>query len=198
MAALTPGPAVLLAIRNGAMYGLKVALAGILGNISAVFVLAMLSIIGVGLLLASSNSILFWLKIVGGGYLIYLGVRSCNSRSNTTAVVAATKITPDINGYKLFGEAFMVGISNPKALLFFTALFPQFVDPAKSTISSLLPLALGCSLCSCICLIFYASISSRLSSHIQNSKIHYWFNRVIGGTFILFGIMLLINSFKLP
>lgn len=194
MAALTPGPAVLLAIRNGALYGFKRTFAGILGNISAVFILATLSIMGVGLLLSSSSQLLFWLKAIGGGYLLYLGIRCWNVTSGITTVTEVSSKRTDINACKLYGEAFMVGISNPKAILFFTALFPQFIDPTKSTISALLPLVLGCCVCSFICLILYASVSLYFAKHIQHHKVGYWFTRILGLVFILFGTMLLVNS----
>jgi len=200
MAALTPGPAVLLTLKNGALYGFKMSCVGILGNISAVFFLALLSVMGLGVLLTSLSNLLLGLKIIGGAYLLYLGVRSWSSTAHGIRADDIILKTPTSNPLKLYSEAFIVGISNPKAILFFTALFPQFIEPTQNTISALLPLAIGSSACSCIALMLYGSLSSffskRAQKQLQGSKLTYCFNRVIGSIFIVFGLILLTDAIQ--
>lgn len=74
VANLSPGPAVFLTVRNGCHYGLRSALFGILGNMSAMTVLAVVSAVGIGTIVIASPVLHAGLKITGGLYLVYLGV----------------------------------------------------------------------------------------------------------------------------
>jgi threonine/homoserine/homoserine lactone efflux protein len=122
----TPGPAVLLvvslAITHGARAGLAASV-GILGANAGYFVL---SATGLGAVLLASWELFFLIKWLGAAYLVWLGLRMLGSRSRHLAQRDATggrQAAPLRHGLITQG-------ANPKALVFFTALLPQFVDPA--------------------------------------------------------------------
>jgi len=198
IAALSPGPAVILVIKNGANYGFKLALLGILGNISAVLIWSSISITGIGFLLQSSNDFIFLLKIVGGFYLLFLGNQSLKSMpsdldnfeidKNNNAKTTRSLV-------KLYFEALLVGMGNPKAILFFAALFPQFIDEQGVELFDIVILTLGCCFCSGICLMIYAFSAANCREVLaRNKKIAVWLNYLIGGVFIVFGAVLLLST----
>jgi len=194
LAALSPGPAVILAVRNGASYHFNQACIGILGNISAIFILATLSALGLGSLLLASTSLFWGLKLVGGGYLIYLGVKFYIAQNNNKLFKQCEREQNASDSLKLFKEAFLVGLSNPKAILFFTALFPQFINNSDPLLIQFILLTIGCCSCSFICLAGYAFGSVRLSKFFSKETNIQWVNRTSGAIFITFGAVLVISA----
>ena len=189
-ASASPGPAVLLAIKNGARYGLKNALAGCLGNICAMLTMACLATTGLSAILLASATLFILVKLIGGLYLIYLGSKlwrqSANSKNEKTSTQQAS---PGFSA--LFREAYLVGISNPKAIVFYTALFPQFIDLQRAALPQFLVLAVSFAIVSFACLTSYAAAANRISEHLNKPHIARWFHRITGGVFIGFGIALL-------
>lgn len=137
----SPGPAVLLAIRNGAQYGFKRALIAILGNITAISILAAISVAGLGVIITTSTTLFNAVKIVGGLYLIYLGYKAFTSQRQLN-LTTASDLIPKKSNQALYREAFLVGFTNPKAIAFVTALFPQFIDPHQPLLTQFLFLRL--------------------------------------------------------
>lgn len=122
---LIPGANQLLGLRNAARYGLGYALAGVAGRLAAFVVLVGLVAAGLGTVIASSATVLTVLKWVGAAYLLWLGITSL-LRLRRDGNQAATVEQPRKGWRSLaFGE-FGVALSNPKALLLFAALLPQF------------------------------------------------------------------------
>jgi threonine/homoserine/homoserine lactone efflux protein len=122
-----PGPTVLLVLSYSISHGRPAALPLVAGVTLGDSVAITLSLIGLGTLLAASA---FWFTIIkwlGGLYLIYLGVKSFrNARGGLTAAPGAA---PASTPRKLFGSAFIVTALNPKSIVFFIALLPQFIAP---------------------------------------------------------------------
>lgn len=126
---VTPGPAVLFVVSNGLGRGAAAALwasAGILGCNTLYF---LLSATGLGAVLAASWSLFVALKWLGAGYLILLGLRSFSAASATPAVVPARERDAPP---RVLLRGFLVQGANPKALLSFTALLPQFIDSTRA------------------------------------------------------------------
>lgn len=122
---MTPGPAALLAMRNGASLGLAASLWSTLGNAVGLMLVSTAAASGVGLLLQASAYGMLTLKVLGAMYLGFLGIRMLVARSPMTADV--TSIPREVRRLGLAREGFLVASSNPKAILFFTAFFPQFL-----------------------------------------------------------------------
>ncbi|AJQ94207.1 LysE family translocator [Gynuella sunshinyii] len=195
VATASPGPAVFLAIKNGAKYGHKNAMFGIAGNVSAMLTLASVSAAGLGAIILASSHLYTAIKIIGGLYLIYIGIKSW--RQSSVPPVEEEETDPTLSAPRkltLFRESYFVGISNPKAIVFYTALFPQFINLAKPVFPQFVLLALTFATCSFAFLMFYSSIASKLKPYIERENISRWFNRITGGVFIGFGAALLANN----
>ncbi len=122
VATFSLGPAVLLAIKNSASYGVGRSITGILGNVAAMMTMASLSALGLGAVLAASESLFVVVKIVGSVYLVYLGIKTwLSTLPDTDNLDSSCK---EKCNKHLFIEAYLVGITNPKALVFYSALFP--------------------------------------------------------------------------
>ena len=132
---LSPGPGVVLTLSNAVRHGWRGAVPGILGIASGAFVVAAISATSVGLILSTSANAFTALKYAGAAYLLYLGYKSW--RSDRFSTLLETR--PSSPGYR-FLEAASMQLLNPKAVFFFLAVFPQFIDTsahfARKTSSS--------------------------------------------------------------
>lgn len=189
----SPGPAVLLAIRNGTEVGFKRALNAIAGNFCAMLTYALLATIGVAAVFSTFPMLAVWAQILGGGYLVLLGLKLLFKMKSVGAYTSGTK-TKISGRAKLFFEAYVVGISNPKALLFYSALFPQFVKPGDLIFVQSASLALTFSFCSFIALCFYSWLAGRVITKFSPEGAWNLTNRCSGVLFIFLGGGLVFNS----
>ena len=186
----SPGPATFTAIKNGASYGLKYSVIGICGNEVALMLMAAISVAGLGAVIMASTILFTILKTLGGLYLAYLGVKMIMSNPSTLAD-EKNQVKTEVNGFSLFIESFMVGISNPKAMAFLIAFFPQFIDPNQPVLWQFAVLGLTFMACSFSALVIYAIAATQLSAYLKKASILRWFNRITGGIFIGFGASLI-------
>ncbi|MFD4406018.1 LysE family translocator [Nocardia sp. NPDC058499] len=121
-----PGPSVLFVIGRSLSLGRRGGLLSVLGNEVGGLVPICLVAGGVGSIVAESIALFTIVKIFGALYLAYLGIQAIRHRRDgiETAVSAGTAISP----WRVFGEGFLVGATNPKTIVFFVAVLPQFVD----------------------------------------------------------------------
>jgi len=190
----TPGPAVFLAIRNGVRYGMASALTGICGNVAAMMTMALISALGLGAIVLASANLFFAIKVIGGLYLIYLGIQMWRSPSNYSSELAVESVYPAKR--RLFSEAYFVGISNPKAIAFYTALFPQFIDASQPLAAQFSILAITFAVCSFSFLALYALLARRVRRLLDQGRVARWFNRIVGGVFAAFGLALMSSEPK--
>ncbi|HEY2258473.1 MAG TPA: LysE family translocator [Solirubrobacteraceae bacterium] len=125
-----PGPSVLFTVSRGVALGRRAALATVLGNTSGLMFQLVLVVIGVGSILASSDTVFTVLKLIGAAYLILLGVRNIRDRKALAGVLGTVGVAPR-SLTKIVREGFVVGATNPKGLIIFTAVLPQFVDRSQ-------------------------------------------------------------------
>ncbi len=124
-----PGPSVLFTISRALAYGRRTAVITVLGNTSGVYVQALLVAIGLGTLVERSILVFSVLKFAGAAYLIYLGVTAFRHRRNLRdAMDAAVDELAEISTWRTIRDGFVVGFANPKAIVFFGAILPQFVN----------------------------------------------------------------------
>jgi len=159
-----PGPAVLFIVARSGAQGRRAGLVSVLGVHTASIVHVLAAVAGVSAVVVASSLAFTAVKVVGGCYLIFLGLKSL--RNARTASVASA---PRIRATKqLFAEGFLVSLLNPKVALFFLAFLPQFVERGNGPIWSqtlllgLLYIALG--LCSDS---MYALLGARLGSRFS-------------------------------
>ena len=187
VASVSLGPSVLLAASNGLNYGRRKALAGVAGHVSAIFVLALISASGLGAILVASETAFMVIKYAGAAYLIYIGMAIWRSKGKWSLQIASTSKPPS---KALFKQSFTLGLSNPKALVFFSALFPQFIQ-ANAPLWPQFLLLTGTSLCNAFIFTYaYALLAFGCKKHLIKAVNSGWLGRITGSLFIGFAAVL--------
>lgn len=150
---VTPGPSMLLALNNGATYGMRIAGYGFMGAVLADLLLIAAVGCGLGALLQASEQLFTVVKWGGALYLIYLACVLWRAPAQALKVSSSTAFT---TGKTAFLRSLMVGLSNPKGLLFFSAFLPQFIQPQEPILSQYLILALVSAIIDCLMMTIYA------------------------------------------
>lgn len=119
-----PGPSVLFVISRGVALGRRAALLTVLGNAAGVLLLVLAVAAGLGAVLERSTVLFDAVRLLGAAYLVYLGVDAIRHRKALSTVLDAAAVRPTRH---LLREGFVVGVTNPKLVVFFTAVLPQFV-----------------------------------------------------------------------
>jgi threonine/homoserine/homoserine lactone efflux protein len=180
---LTPGPNGLLALTHGALYGTKRTIATILGGSVGFATIIGLSMFGIGALLAANAELIFWLKWLGGAYLVFLGIQVWRSEPIGTAVVDGRSTAG-----KLFQAGLLSAITNPKGILFFVAFLPQFIEPQESLFLQFAIMAATFVVIEFFYEIAVASAADKIQPWLK--RVGKNFNRVFGSVFIAIGILL--------
>lgn len=192
LAILSPGPAILLALRNGVTFGTRAVIWSSLGNITGIFCLSAAAMLGLGLMLKSSALLFSIVKTLGALYLFYVGFRHLLSRTSALSAETNQPIkTKAHNPYLLYREAFFMAAINPKPILFFTALFPQFISAQEPLLPQFFILTSIFMALSFVTLLAYAAVAARAKFMLQQPHFAKWVNRVVGAVFISFGAALL-------
>lgn len=189
-ATLSPGPAVLLTIKNSASYGVLKSLSGIAGNVAAMMTLASMSAAGLSAILLASDLLFSVIKYAGGIYLIYLGIVAWNSKADIRLADSQSAKSRR----SLFAEAYFVGVSNPKAIAFYTALFPQFVNTGSPVATQLAILGLTFAGFSFAALLMCSLLTSRVQECLSAERVRSIFHKATGGVFMGFGLSLMMSE----
>ena len=184
---ITPGPSVLLASANSMTYGVKKTTGTILGDLSANSIQIILSSLGLASIVISSGEIFSLIKWIGVGYLIYMGVMKIISKPK---IGEFKKDGKDKSFLKLYSEGFFMSASNPKAIVFFAALFPLFIDQNLAFAPQVAILGITYLAIDGICLLVYAKFASRLKKYLEDQEKVHLQNRIIGTLLIFGGLML--------
>ena len=147
---LIPGPSVLFVVSRGVALGRRAALATVVGSASGFAVQLVLVSLGVGAIVARSDAVFTALKLIGAAYLVLLGVRNIRDRKKLATIFGAGPVEPKRLG-QIIREGFFVGATNPKGVLIFTAVLPQFIDRSQGRVTA--QLALLGVICICIALL---------------------------------------------
>jgi threonine/homoserine/homoserine lactone efflux protein len=131
---LIPGPSVMFVIARAVAWGRVTAVLTALGNSLGMLLLSVFIALGLGPLLQRSELLLVVVQVLGGMYLIHLGVDAYRHRQeHADDMIKIEEIKP--SNFQILRQGFTVGALNPKALVFFSAVFPQFVDPKVGSIT---------------------------------------------------------------
>lgn len=190
LSVVSPGPATLLAIRNGAAGGFRAVLPSTLGNVTGLFLLSAAAMLGLGVVLQSSAMLFLFLKLAGAAYLLYIGLRHLLGRSNIAPPPPGDAAQVPRGAGRLYLEAALVATMNPKPILFFTALFPQFLDAAAPLLPQFFILTGIFTAMSLVSLLVYGTLAHRARRLLRQPRIVVWINRLVGTLFIAFGLAL--------
>jgi threonine/homoserine/homoserine lactone efflux protein len=123
---LVPGPSVLFVVTRSLTLGARAGLATVAGNATGVYVQVVAVAFGIGALVQESIHVFTAIKLIGAAYLVYLGVQTFRHRRSLVAALDAP--VERKLARRIFADAFVVGLFNPKVIVFFMAILPQFVD----------------------------------------------------------------------
>ncbi|MCG2593333.1 LysE family translocator [Ramlibacter sp. XY19] len=182
---VTPGPTMLMCVTNAINQGPAKALASAGGALAASLGVMLLSALGLGALLSASETAFTALKLAGAAYLVWLGIRTFRKAGEPLVAAQA----PAARSF--FLQGLLVGASNPKALIFFAAFFPQFIQPQAPLAPQFALLALTFVACDGLMLAACAIGVGRLAPWLRRADIVRAVNRTCGGLFALLGGLLL-------
>ena len=127
---VVPGPSVLFIVGRALAHGRRAALTSVAGNTTGVLLIVGAVALGVGAVAAASAAVFSVLKLVGAVYLVYLGVQTWRHRGDLATTLGTDGPPP---GRRVFWQGVAVGATNPKVLVLFVALLPQFTDPGTGS-----------------------------------------------------------------
>jgi homoserine/homoserine lactone efflux protein len=185
---LTPGTAALLVVAQGMSNGWQRAYWAIAGITLANTVFFVLSATGVAALLASSSILFAVIKWGGVAYLFYLGVSAILARPS--AITVASDPQAARQGTGAFWQAFAVELSNPKALLYFVALLPQFVDSSQPMAPQMLIFGITCIVLDVAAYSVYAWFGSQTQRFTANARLVKVINRTAGAVLLVAGLLM--------
>lgn len=182
---LTPGPNGLLCLTHGVRFGLARTVYTVLGGILGFMGLIALSMAGMGALLAASEQAFTVAKWLGAAYLVYLGIRTWRAPPPRVRLPGRTEADGETAAWRLFSQGFLVATSNPKALIFFAAFLPQFIDPEGSWLLQFAILGGTFGIVEFVYELVLAGTAQRIAPWLgSNGRT---FNRLAGATFVGIG-----------
>lgn len=192
LVALTPGPAVMCSMAQASRFGFGAALAGIAGVQTGNFLFFGAVACGLAALLAAATTAFTILQWAGALYLIWLGLRHLGLlRKSVPAPIAKEGLLPARRS--LFAQGVLVQITNPKALLFVSALLPQFIDPARPAPPQLAVLLAITIAVDAVVLSGYAALAERGARRVAGTRMARWLERAFGAALVFFGARLLFS-----
>lgn len=126
---IVPGPTVTLIVANGLKHGARAGLLNVAGTQAGLVVMLAVLAAGLQVVVENMGHVFEWVRLAGAAYLVWLGVRLLRSDGSLGETAGAER-----PGGSFFWQGFLVILSNPKALLFFGAFIPQFIDPAGNAL----------------------------------------------------------------
>ena len=177
-----PGPNNMLAFSNGARLGLVPGMLGGLGRIPAFSLLILVTIVGLGAVLAASATAFTVVKLLGAVYLVYVGVQILR-KARQLALMGVQ----DTSLRALMRRDFTIAISNPKAIAVFTAFFPQFVDPAMPAWNQLAQMGGAFLVMEVGAVALYVLAGVFLGRLIRSQRVFVHLNRPVGAALIVSG-----------
>jgi RhtB (resistance to homoserine/threonine) family protein len=190
---ISPGPDLVVAIRNSIAHGRMIGIYTALGFGLSVAVHVTYTSLGLAALVAKSVIIFSIIKVIGVVYLLYMGIKAIRSQGTTEKNFTPSKGTNLLTPNKAFWQGFITNLFNPKATLFFLALFSQFINPTDTYLVYIL---YG-SICVSLVVIWFSLVSIFLTIPKISSGffgISKWVDRVCGILFIALGIKLALSK----
>ena len=177
-----PGPNVALIVANSVAHGTRFGLLTVAATSSAVVVHLALTVAGATAVLNVLAASFDWLRWLGVAYLVWLGIAAWRA---PVADLAQTR-PQDRSAREIFARGFLVGLTNPKTLLFYGAFFPQFIVPGSDAGEQLLLLAVTFLVVAIVCDSIWAILAGRLRTLlVAHSRLR---NRITGGLLVGAGV----------
>jgi len=187
--AITPGPGAVISMSTGMRHGYWAAFIAILGLQSAILLHLLIVALGLGALLATSETAFLLVKFFGAAYLAWLGVQKWRAPA-----IPVDANAPMVRRKGLFLQGVLVNLTNPKAIIFIAALVPQFVSPGQAQLPQYLLIAATLCLTDLTVMSGYALAAVHLGRWLHDPVAIHLQNRVFGSLFVSAGALLAISS----
>jgi threonine/homoserine/homoserine lactone efflux protein len=183
---ITPGPAVLFVLSQAIQRGPAKSVWGIGGILCANTMYFALSATSLGAMIVASYKLFFLIKWLGAAYLVYLGLRSFFGKASVMALPESN--TESRNGPRILRDGFFLQAANPKALLFFTAILPQFIDAHHNVVFQIVVLGITSVVVEFFVLSIYGQFAGRALATARSPRFEKVTNRIAGSLLIGAGI----------
>ncbi len=182
---MVPGPTVMLVVSYGLGRGRSSAWATVPGVTLGDFTAMTLSLLGAGAVLAASATLFTVLKLLGAGYLIWLGVQLWRADPS----LEPSKPQPGGDGRRMFWNAYVVTALNPKSIAFFIAFVPQFVDPARPAVVQFAILEATFLVLAAVNAAVWAVLAGQVRERLRRPSLRRLVNRIGAGVLIAAGLL---------
>ncbi len=189
--ACTPGPNVLYVTTRSIRFGLGASVAGMAGCLIALVLMLTGSVVGLSAFMLAVPTAFEILKYLGAGYLIFLAIQMWRASDDGPALETEVTSPRGTSFLAAFRGGFLVGISNPKLLIFAAAFFPQFITPSAPWLPQFALLVATFVVVEAMFYLVYALSGRRLAAHLLQGAWRRRFNRVSALIFAGFGCALL-------
>jgi RhtB (resistance to homoserine/threonine) family protein len=186
----TPGPNMLLVMSSSARFGLRAALLTMGGCMTSLMAMMSISAAGLGALILAFPAVFEVLRLAGAAYLAYLGYQSWRAPVAPDSDDAPASPAGATTYQALFRQGVLVAASNPKAILFAAAFFPQFLNANSPQLPQFAVLLATFAVIEISWYMVYALSGKRLALYLRRSSVMRAFNRTTGGIFIGFAALM--------
>lgn len=187
---ITPGLCMTLAMTLGMSVGIRKTLWMMLGEVLGVATVAILSVVGVASLMLNYPTLFSWFKLLGGAYLIYLGIKMWMSKNDLTDGHINKQKISNIN---LISQGYVTAVANPKGWAFMVSILPPFISAEKSITTQFVVLLGIIAISEVVCMCIYASGGKGLKSLLSKGNNVAYLNRIAGSLLAAVGLWLAIS-----
>ncbi len=190
---MSPGPDFLMVTRSALSYSRRTGIWTSLGIALGILVHATYCLLGIGLVISQSIILYSTLKYLGAAYLIFIGWKALTTKTPEVSDTVVAHETKDITGFQALRMGFLTNALNPKASIFFLAVFTQVIDPSTS-----LGIQIFYSIYMCIAtFVYFSCLASVLSLSIIKKRfrrVQHGAERVMGGLLIALGLKVALST----
>lgn len=184
---VSPGPGVFSSISSGLHHGFRLGLWNGVGMQAANFLMVIIVSLGLGAILLASETLFTFVKWAGVAYLVYLGIVTWRAPARG---FEEDRGDHETTARGVFMRGFWVNATNPKGIIFFAAILPQFIDVARPQLAQYAILAGTTFAVDLAVMMGYTALAARVLRVMRDPGKLRWVNRTLGGAFIAAGVAL--------
>jgi hypothetical protein len=190
LVSLAPGPNVMFIMSQAALRGHRAGMMAGLGIQVANVVYFALTLLGLGVLISTSELLFFILKWTGAGYLALIGILALVRSFRPQPVIDPAQPAPVIAVHRgAFFDGLVIGFGNPKTIFWFLTFLPQFISPQQSLANQMLTLGIIGTVIDLAIQWMYTHVGGAMSRFLAQPQIRRWFERGVGLVFIAIALM---------
>ena len=185
---VSPGPGVFSSLAAGLNHGFRRGMWNAVGMQAANFTLMGIVSVGLGAILLASETLFNAVKWGGVAYLVYLGIATW--RAEPRAFDERADDPQGKDAREVFWKGFLVNITNPKGIIFYAAVLPQFIDVARPALAQYAILGVTTLVVDLVVMAGYIGLAARVLAVMKDPSHLRWVNRILGGAFVAAGLAL--------